>query len=90
MERLTFIDTTTGKEYERIISTRVAADPEKKANKVNVLKTAVAQEAITDEWRKIHEYAHTGRASDVWKDKEDSLKWYAEADERANKIVLKP
>ena len=34
MEKLTFIDTTTGKEYERIISTRVATDPEKKANKV--------------------------------------------------------
>ena len=38
MEKLTFIDTTTGKEYERIISTRVATDPEKKPIKFNIIK----------------------------------------------------
>lgn len=89
MKTLTFIDTITGKEYEQIVTDRTFSSPELFHNKVEVLKHGVAQKAITAEWRKVHEYEHTGRVSDVWKDKEDSLRWYLEAEERSKYIVLK-
>lgn len=89
MEKITFVDTTTGKEYEKIIGTKVAADPKRRANKIEVLKKGVATTAITNEWRKVHEYRHNGTVSDVWKDPSDIDKWEKEVNERAKYIVVK-
>lgn len=89
MEKITFIDTTTGNKYEKVLDSKAASNPEYRANRIEVLKKGVATTAITNEWRKIHEYSHNGTVSDVWKDPSDIDKWEEEVNERAKKIVLK-